>query len=178
MIVKVIQNSFRFIFLILVQVWVLNHVQWNGYVNPYIYILFILLLPIETPSWLVMVLGFLIGVILDMFSNTGGIHAAATVFMAFARPGVLRLIAPRDGYESETKISAWSMGFKWFLTYTVMMVLLHHLVYFYLEVFRFSEFFMTFAKAILNSAITAALILSGHYLFSRQQGVKNEYFKR
>ena len=178
MIIKILQNSVRFFFLILIQVWVLNHVQWNGYVNPYVYIMFILLLPIETPKWLVLLLGFLIGVILDMFSNTGGIHAAASVFMAFARPGVLRLIAPRDGYESETKISAWSLGFKWFFTYTAILVLLHHLVYFYLEVFRFSEFFMTFAKAMLNSVITVVIILAGHYLFSRQQRTKNEYFKR
>ena len=176
MIVKILQNSVRFIFLILIQVWVLNLVQWNGFINPYVYVLFILLLPIETPNWLVLLLGFLIGVILDMFSNTGGLHAAATVFMAFARPGVLRLIAPRDGYESETKISALTMGFKWFLTYTCILVVLHHLLYFYLEVFRFSEFFMTFAKALLNSVITIVLILAGHYLFSRQ--AKNEYFKR
>ena len=113
-----------------------------------------------------------------MFSNTGGMHAAATVFMAFARPGVLKLISPRDGYESETKIAAWNLGLKWFVTYCFFMVLLHHLAFFYLEVFRFSEFFVTFAKAILNTLITIALIVSGHYLFSRQRGAKNEYSKR
>ena len=178
MIVKILQNTWRFFFLILVQVWVLNHVQWNGYINPYVYILFILLLPLETPAWLVMVLAFVLGATLDMFSDTGGIHAAASVFTAFARPGVLRLLAPRDGYESETRISAWSLGFKWFVTYTSILVLLHHLAYFFLEVFRFDEFFKTFAKAILNSLVTVALVLAVHYLFSRQPGAKNEYIKR
>ena len=178
MIIKILKNALRFVFLVLLQVWVLNHVQWNGYINPYIYILFILMLPLDTPAWLVMVLAFLMGVTLDMFSDTGGIHAAASVFTAFARPGVLRLLSPRDGYESETAISAWSLGFKWFLAYTSILVLLHHLVYFYLEVFRFDEFFMTFVKALLNALVTVALTLIGHYLFSRQAGTKNEYFKR
>ena len=98
MIAKILQNLFRFIFLILVQVWVLNHVQWNGYINPYIYVLFVLLLPLETPSWLVMVLAFVSGATMDMFSNTGGIHAAASVFTAFARPGESVLLSP--GYAS------------------------------------------------------------------------------
>ena len=178
MIAKILQNLFRFIFLILVQVWVLNHVQWNGYINPYIYVLFVLLLPLETPSWLVMVLAFVSGATMDMFSNTGGIHAAASVFTAFARPGVLRLLSPRDGYESETRISAWSLGFQWFVTYTSILVFLHHLACFYLEVFRFDEFFQTFVKAFLNSIITVAIIISSHYLFSRQPGVKNEAFRR
>ena len=103
-------------------------------------------------------------------------HAAATVFMAFARPGVLRLIAPRDGYESDTKLIPQAMGFNWFITYLSIMVVLHHLMCFYLEVFRFSEFFITFFKAILNSVITITLILIGEYLFG--QSKKNARFFR
>ena len=80
--------------------------------------------------------------------------------------------------DPSTRISAWSLGFKWFLAYTTILVLLHHLAYFYLEVFRFDEFFKTFVKALLNSLVTVALILAAHYLFSRQSGSKNEYFKR
>jgi rod shape-determining protein MreD len=178
MLIKIIENIIRFVFLILIQVWVLNHIQWSGYINPYVYILFIMLLPLETPNWLVMVLGFVTGATIDMFSNTGGIHAASTVFMAFTRPGILKLISPRDGYESEVKLTAFSMGLKWFITYCFFLVALHHLALFYLEVFRFSEFIVTFAKALLNILITLILILSGHYLFNRQGGIKNEYSKR
>ena len=167
MIVKIIQIVLRFIFLIAVQVLVLNHVQWSGYINPYVYIFFILILPIETPKWLLLITAFFTGLMIDMFGNTGGMHAAAAVFTAFARPGVLRLIAPRDGYEPETKLSPQVMGFKWFITYVSILILLHHLVFFYVEVFRFSEFFMTFYKAILNSIITIILIILGQYLFGR-----------
>ena len=168
MIVKIIQNIFRFIFLVLLQVLVLNHIQWNGFVNPYVYLLFILLLPYETPRWLLLVSAFLIGVTIDMFGNTSGMHAAASVLMAFARPGILRLIAPRDGYEAETRLTPYVMGFKWFFTYVSLAVLVHHLAYFYIEVFRFTEFFFTFFKAILNSVITIMLIILGQYIFSKR----------
>lgn len=176
MIVNLITQLFRFVFLIGLQVVLLNHIQWNGYVNPYVYVLFILLLPVEIPNWLLLIVAFVTGLTMDMFGSSGGIHAAATVFMAFARPGVLRLIAPRDGYESDMKLIPQVMGFKWFITYVGIMVLLHHLLCFYIEVFRFSEFFITFFKAVLNSAITVTLIVVGEYLFG--QSKKNARFIR
>lgn len=169
MIVKILSHFGLFIVLISIQVMVLNHIQWNGYVNPYVYVLFILLLPVETPNWLLLVLAFLTGLTIDMFGSSGGMHAAATVFMAFARPSVLRLIAPRDGYEAETKLTPHVMGFTWFLTYVGILVFLHHLMCFYIEVFRFSEFFITFFKVILNSAITVVLIIIGEYLFAQSR---------
>lgn len=168
MIAKIIQHTFRFLFLVTIQVVILNHIQWSGYINPYVYLLFILMLPVEIPNWLLLLLSLLTGIIIDMFGNSGGIHAAATVLIGFARPGVLKLIAPRDGYESETRLSPQVMGFNWFATYLTMMVLLHHSAYFFLEVFRFSEFFMTLLKVLINSAITIILILLGQYLFGKQ----------
>ena len=122
---------------------------------------------LRTPKLLLLLLALFIGLTIDMFGNTSGMHAAASVFVAFARPGILRLIAPRDGYEVETSLTPQVMGFKWFITYISILVMLHHLVYFYVEVFRFSEFFITLLKAILNSAITVIIILLGQYLFGR-----------
>lgn len=176
MIVKILNQFGKFLFLIGIQVILLNHIQWNGYVNPYVYILFILLLPVDIPNWLLLIVAFITGLTIDMFGSSGGIHAAASVFMAFARPGILRLIAPRDGYDSDMKLIPQVMGFNWFITYLSISVVLHHLVCFYLEVFRFSEFFITFFKAILNSAITIALIIIGEYLFG--QSKKNARFFR
>jgi rod shape-determining protein MreD len=158
-----------FIVLIAVQVMVLNHIQWNGYVNPYIYVLFILMLPVDIPNWVLLLIAFFTGLTIDMFGSSGGMHAAATVFMAFARPGVLRLIAPREGYEADLKLSPQVMGFNWFITYASIMVLLHHFMCFYIEVFRFSEFFITFFKVIINSAITVALIVISQYLFAQSR---------
>ena len=167
MIVNLLQNILRFSLLILLQVVVLNHIQWNGYVNPYVYILFILLLPVETPNTVLLLLGFITGITVDMFGNTGGMHAAATVALAYARPYVLRLLSPRDGYESETGISPRYLGFKWFITYLLMLTTVHHLVLFYLEVFRLTEFFDTFIKVVLNVIISVTIMLMGNFLFSR-----------
>src|SRR2546425_1254488 len=125
MILKIYNNLLRFLFLILLQVVILNHVQWSGYVNPYVYILFIMLLPLETPKWAVLFLGLVTGLAIDMFANTGGLHAAATTLMAFARPGVLKLISPRDDYEPETALTPQKMGLKWFITYVAFLTLIH-----------------------------------------------------
>lgn len=173
MIVNILQNLIRFVFLVLVQVVILNHIQWSGFVNPYVYILFLLLLPIETPKLLLLPIALVTGLTVDMFSNSGGLHAAACVALAFARPGILRLIAPRDGYETETSLSPQTMGVKWFLTYLVILTLIHHLFLFYMEVFRFNEFFLTFFKAILNVIISVLLMVMGQYLFGRS-GKRNE----
>ena len=176
MIARIINQILRFVFLIGIQVILLNHIHWNGYVNPYVYVLFVLLLPVEIPKWLLLIAAFFTGLTIDMFGSSGGMHAAATVFMAFLRPGVLKLIAPRDGYESDTNLIPQVMGFSWFITYVSIMVLLHHLMCFYIEVFRFSEFFITFYKAILNTGITVALIIIGEYLFG--QSKRNARFIR
>lgn len=173
MIVKLIQNLIRFLFLVAVQAIILNHIQWSGYVNPYVYILFLMLLPVETPKALQLVLGLVTGLVIDMFGNTSGLHAAACVFMMFARPGVLRLIAPRDGYETDVRLVPQVMGFNWFITYAGILTFLHHLSYFYLEVFRFSEFGMTFFKVLVNSAVSLLLLVMGTYLFIRS-GKSNE----
>jgi rod shape-determining protein MreD len=176
MIVNIFTQLIRFVFLIGIQVVLLNHIQWNGYINPYVYVLFILLLPVEIPNWLLLITAFFTGLTIDMFGSSGGMHAAASVFMAFTRPGILRLIAPRDGYESDMKLIPQVMGFSWFITYVSIMVLLHHLMCFYIEVFRFSEFFITFFKAILNTVITVSLIVIGEYLFG--QSKRNARFIR
>lgn len=167
MIIKIFRHLLSFLFLVLIQVVLLNHIQWSGYINPYVYILFILLLPVETPKWLLLVLGFVLGLTIDMFSNTAGLHAAATVALAFSRPGILNLLSPRDGYESEIRISPQTLGVKWFITYLIVLTAVHHLVLFYLEVFRFNEFFITFFKSLLNIVISVVLMFMGQYLFGK-----------
>ncbi|HET7819505.1 MAG TPA: rod shape-determining protein MreD, partial [Bacteroidia bacterium] len=152
MINDVLKNIIRFFFLILLQVLILNNIQLSGYLNPFLYILFILMLPFQTPDWLVLFLSFFLGITMDMFSNTGGMHAAATVFMAFLRQPILRFIAPREGYDSNQQPTIHQFGIGWFFTYAGFLVLIHHLILFYLEAFRFSNFFSTFFRS-LSSAL-------------------------
>ena len=160
-----INNIFRFFFLIFFQVLILNNIQFNGYINPYLYIYFILLLPFETPKWLLLISAFFLGLGIDMFSGTMGINAAATVFMAFFRPIVIKLIASKKDYEQGIQPSISALGFKWFFSYSLILVLIHHFAFFYIEVFRFSEFLTTFYRVIFSTIFTLILIIFCQYLF-------------
>jgi cell shape-determining protein MreD len=158
------KNTGRFIFLVLFQVLILNHVNLGGYVNPYFYIYFILLLPFSTPKWLLLLLSFLLGFAIDLFTHTMGLNTAACVVMAFARPFVISLISGGSDLTGDTP-SIKYQDLKWFTNYSVILVVLHHFTLFYLEVFRFSEFFSTLLRVILSSIFTLLLVYISQYLF-------------
>lgn len=161
---EIISNILRFVFVVLLQVFVLNEIRLWGYINPFYYVVFILLLPIRTPGWLLLVLSFALGFIIDLFSNTMGLHSSACVFMAFCRPGILNFLAPREGYEFGVKPTVGFMGPTWFLAYAGTLVFIHHLLLFYLEVFRLNEFFFTLLRVLLSSVCTIILIMLTQYL--------------
>lgn len=159
MINKIIKQILFFILLLLLQVFVLNNIQFSGYVNPFVYVLFILLLPADMKPWVLLIVAFFTGLTIDAFSNTLGLHSSACVAMAFVRPFVLNIISPRDGYNLSLSLSSSSYGFKWFLTYTSITVFIHHLVLFYVEVFKLSNFFDTLLRVILSFLLTMTFIL-------------------
>ncbi|MGE5421026.1 MAG: rod shape-determining protein MreD [Chloroflexota bacterium] len=159
MINTVLRFSGIFVLLVLLQVLLFNNIQFSGYVNPYIYLLFILLLPIEIPSWLLLIVSFITGAIVDVFSGSPGMHSSATVLAGFIRPAVLRIVTVREGYEPGSSLSMHAYGFRWFLIYTSITVLIHHTALFYLEVFRFGDFFRTFLRILLSSFFSILFIL-------------------
>lgn len=167
--IKIIPNTiFRFIFLILLQVWVLNNINLGGFINPYLYILFILLLPFETPGWFVLILSFFLGLTVDMFTDTLGMHASASVFMGFLRSFVLQSISPRDGYETGTAPRISYYGLFWFFKYSLLLVFLHHLFLFTVEVFNFGTFHLVLLRTILSTIFSSTLILLSQYLIFRK----------
>jgi rod shape-determining protein MreD len=159
MINSILRFGLIFILLVLLQVLLFNNIQFSGYVNPYVYILFILLLPIDVPSWLLLILSFVTGLIIDFFSGSPGMHTSATVLAGFVRPYILRIVSPRDGYESGSDPSMLNYGFRWFFFYALLVVLVHHTALFYLEVFRFAEFFRTMLRVLLSSIFSMTFIL-------------------
>jgi rod shape-determining protein MreD len=163
MINSVIRYFILFIILMLLQVLLFNNIQFSGYINPYVYLLLILLLPVEIPSWLLLLISFFTGLTVDFFYGTPGMHASATVLAGFSRPYVLRLISPRDGYEPGATPSMEVYGFRWFLLYTITIVVIHHFALFYMEVFRLTDFFRTFLRVILSSIFSAIFILLAEY---------------
>ena len=168
MINTILRYGLIFILLILSQVLIFNNIQFSGYVNPYVYLLFILLLPMEIPSWLLLLLSFTLGLIIDFFSGSPGVHTSATVLAGFVRPYVLRIVSPRDGYESGENPSMFHYGLRWFASYALLMVLIHHITLFYLEVFRFADFFRTLLRVILSTLFSMTFILLIEYYRKRK----------
>lgn len=171
MIRDVIKFTLIFIVLVLTQGLILNNIELGGYINPYLYVLFILLLPFETPPWITLLVAFILGLSVDTFTSTLGIHTSATVFLAFARKYVLKLIEPRGGYEFGTEPQLQYMGLNWFLIYSVFLVFLHHLFLFFVESFKFSQFFSTIGRVLVSSFFTLILVFIVQ-LFNYKPGVR------
>lgn len=160
-------NFFRFIFLVLLQALLLNRIDLLGHVNPYLYILFIVLLPFETPRWLLLVSAFLLGFCIDIFMKTMGMNMAATVFIAWMRPGLVTALSRNRDIEPGMKPGIRDFGFRWFFVYSGVLVLVHHILVFLLEAFKLSNFFSTMKNALLSAALTLLLIIISQYLFGR-----------
>lgn len=162
-------NIIRFFFLVLFQVLFLKNFSMYNLAIPWFYVLFILLLPLQTSNFLLFLLSFLIGISVDMFSNSAGLHAAACTAMAFCRILLIRIITPRDGYEAAVEPGVKTMGIRWFLIYASILVLVHHLVVFNLEIFRLEEFFISSVRAVFSTVFTLFLIILSQYLFSAKR---------
>lgn len=172
MINTILRNIIRFILLVLLQVLVIKNIELGKFINPFIYVLFIIALPFETPKWLLLLSGFVLGISIDMFYDTMGLHAAAGVFMAFIRPSILNLFSPREGYEFGTQPTIQYLGVPWFVSYSGILILLHHFVLFYLEIFRFSEFLHTLMRVVISSIFTLLLVIITQYLFNRKKEIE------
>lgn len=165
--IEVAKNIFRILLFILIQVVIVKHLELGMYITPFLYVICILMLPLNMSRGWVMVISFFIGLIVDTFYNTMGMNAAACVFMAYCRPWVLRLYAPKGEYDATARPTIQSLGLPWVISYASTMVLLHHLILFYLEKLSFSSFFATLAKVILSTIVTVGLILLSQFLMQK-----------
>jgi len=153
-----------FFVLVLVQVLILNNIQFSGLVNPYVYILFILLLPFTIPGYFLLGLSFILGISIDIFNNTPGIHAGATVLLGFIRPAIAQLVSSRELIEKGTSPNMTQLGSANFIKYTVISVLIHHLFLFFAEAFSFGDFFETLLRWILSSVFSIIIILGSQFI--------------
>lgn len=153
-----------FVVLVLVQVLILNNIQVSGLINPYVYILFILLLPFTIPGYFLLGISFILGLSIDIFSNTPGIHAGASVLLGFLRPGIAQLISSREIIEKGNMPNMTLLGFASFLKYIVISVLVHHLFLFFAETFSFGDILETLVRWILSSVFSIIIILASQFI--------------
>lgn len=165
----VTKNIFRFVLLVLLQVMVLDNVPFQGYIVPYVFVLFILLLPIDINKSFLLILAFITGITIDFFGNTLGLQAAALVFMAFARPAVLRLYFPRMEVDPGDEPGLKKLGFYGFLRYSFTLILFHQLILTFLELFSFREFFDFLYESVINAAVTTLAVMILVLLFTKRK---------
>lgn len=146
-------NIIRFFLLLLLQVAVFNNMELFGYINPYPYILFIILYPVNNNRFLFLILCFLLGLSMDIFSNSGGVHAAACVTLGYLRHHLFK-IAFGLSYEYQTiKIPYASLREQ--IIFVSLCVLLHHTILFFLEAFRLDLFGNALLKVLFSGIFTS-----------------------
>jgi len=147
------------------QVLVLGHLALFNIGFCFIYLLFLLLLPNEIGYVQGMLGALVVGLIVDIFLGTLGIHAASSVFFMFLRPFWLGIITPRQGFEVNTLPSIANYGLIWFLLYATPLIIMHSLTVFFLEASGSGLFWLTLSKAGLTSLITLVFMVALQYLF-------------
>ena len=162
-------NALRFVGLVILQVLILKRfaMGWDErhYFQIILYPLFILLLPIRTPHTLLVFLGFLIGITIDMFYVSPGVHASASVFTAFIRPIVLSSIEPRGGYNVNYSPTKNRFGLTWFLTYSSILLFAHLFFYFSVEAFTFYYIIDILLRTLASFIISMIFIIMYQFLF-------------
>ena len=160
-------NTVRFFILMLLQVIVLNHINLLGYVNPYAYIIFILLFPFDGNKTLLIFLSFLLGLWIDLFSDSGGVHAAACVLIGFLRPILLKFSFGVSYQYNAVKLN--KVTFKERLLYIILMVFIHHFMMFSLEVFSLSHISLILKSTLFSGIFSTLLIVCILLLFKRKE---------
>ena len=155
--------------MVFMQVFLFKNITLYNLSTPYLYIMFILLLPFEIPNVLLFALSFLLGLTIDAFYDTPGLHAASCVLLAFVRILFIGITVQKDGFDNEPEPTLSVMGLRWFFTYALILTLAHHFFLFNLEVFRLSEIPYTLSRFVLSSIFTVFLMLLSGFLFYRRK---------
>lgn len=157
-----------FIGVLIAQVLVFNQIQFSGYINPSFYIIFILILPVSTPAWIRLLSSFVLGFLVDIFSQSPGLQTSSSVLIAYLQPYLV--LAFQNTEIDENKPSNMSfLGFQWFLSFTAIIILIHQSFYFLLEVFSFRNFLDTIYRIGLSSFATFTVIILAQLIIYRKQ---------
>lgn len=138
----------------------------------FIYIGFLISLPVATNVLLYLVLAFLTGMVIDSFYNSPGLHAAASVFAVYVRKPLIRLLTPLGGYSNDGSIALAQMGVQWYMAYTGLLVFVHHFLLFIIEAGTWNYWWYTLLKIVFSTLLTTFFIVSAQYLLPLSIGKK------
>ncbi len=165
----VLRNVIRAIFLLAFQVLVLKYINLGGvgfnYISIFLYPIFFMFLPLSTPVWLAMIVGFVYGFCIDYFYDTIGMHAAASVFSAYIRSVLLVILEPQGGYKAEGSPTRRQMGFIWFLRYAAIFIFLHVFFFFCVESYTLVYIVRILKFTIPSFAVSLLFVMIYSFLF-------------
>ncbi|MCX2738341.1 hypothetical protein [Pontibacter anaerobius] len=170
-----LNHIFQFFLFVALQVLLMDNLVLYSMGFCFIYVAFLLYLPLTINRVWLLFLGFIVGFTVDVFYDTMGIHAAASVLLAFLRPHVLNLLTPRDGYDSSDAVNIHVMGTRWFLTYAFTLILLHHAAVFFLETINFQTALYTLAKTLFSTLFTGIVVVIIQLLFFSPKRERIDY---
>lgn len=148
-----------FVVLGLLQVTVLRNLMVFDTGSCFIYVLALVLVPLELSAVILMIIGFLYGIAIDTFYDTAGIHAASSVLVMYLRPGLIRLLTPGGGYDAGTRLAPGDLGWTWMISYLAPLIFIHHLALFFIEAGNLTTFWLTLGKAALSAVFTLLVSL-------------------
>ncbi|MDC3274867.1 rod shape-determining protein MreD [Flavobacteriaceae bacterium] len=160
-------NIIRFIALVLLQVLICNQINFLGSINPYIYILFILIYPVKNNRLSFILISFVLGILIDIFMDTGGAHAAASVTIAYMRPVFLKFSFGAAYEYQAIKFNDADLLPR--VIYFTLLILIHHFILFILIIFDNSKAGMVVSNALSTGLFTLFLALTLTALFSRKE---------
>lgn len=155
--------ALRFVLLVLAQALLFNHLNFFGFINPMVYILFLYWHPIKENRALFITLSFLLGLTVDVFSDTTALHAASTVTIAYLRPAIMRFVFGVN-YEFQSFRLANTTRIQQ-ITFLALMIITHHLIFFSLEIFSFSNLLLILKKVVFTAAVSLVVGLLLRTLF-------------
>lgn len=146
------------VLLILGQIFVFDLIHITGFGKLMVYPLMLMLVPIHIPRVFVMLIGFVLGYIIDFILGTGGLHAFALTFMGFVRGPVLKILEPASGYEKSDGSEVLDLGMRWFITYALLLVLIHQTAFYFVERFSFYNFLHTLRRIATGTILSTLAI--------------------
>lgn len=160
-----IQYVILFFVYLLYQVMILQNVVLFHTAFCFLYVLYLLILPVEANPMVLMGVGFLLGFSIDLFYESIGLHAFASVTVMYLRNYWLNSLTPQGGYDSSSVPTIAMNGVQWFLVYAMPLVFIHHAVLFFMEVGGFNMFWFTLSKVVTSTLFTTVVILLAQFLF-------------
>ncbi len=142
---------------VLLQVLVLNEVLFSAYINPFLYVLLIISLPLKTPKWFLLSYAFLLGFSIDLFSGSLGFHSTATILIAFVKPFISKITIPHNILGESDEITLKKVGLKSFITFSLFLILIHNSCLFIIE--HLSISLALFGKILASSVVTLIIVL-------------------